>query len=395
MIRRPQGTPIRILELRSVRGTGGGPEKTILQGTARSDSQRFAITVCYIRDARDEAFVLDQAAARLPMEYVEVRERHSFDPAIWTPLRRLVRERQIDIVHAHEYKTNLIALLLARADGVIPLSTSHGWTGHSPRERWIYYPADKWLLRHFPRVIAVSSEIRETLLRRGARPDSVVTVLNGIDPELFSRRPNRVATARAGLGLPSSTTVIGALGRLEPQKRFDVLMQAFAALRTTRPDVRLVIVGTGSLHTALAAEAARLGVTHACIFAGHRTDVVDVLHAFDVLVQSSDYEGTPNAVLEAMAVETPVVATDVGGTRELVYDGVHGLIVPPRRPDLLASAIANVLDDAVAAARRARAARQRVEGELSFEARMRTIERIYEELVATRADALRGARAIA
>src|SRR4051794_7448002 len=106
--------PIRILELRSVRGTGGGPEKTILHGAALADRTRFAITVCYIRDARDRTYAIDRSAADLDVDFVEVWERHSLDPAIWPQLKRVIRERSIQIVHAHEYKTDLLALLLSR-----------------------------------------------------------------------------------------------------------------------------------------------------------------------------------------------------------------------------------------------------------------------------------------
>src|SRR5450759_4513640 len=105
--------PIRVLELRSVRGTGGGPEKTILLGAARADRSRFAVPVCYIRDLRDDVFEIDRRARASAVDYVEISERHSFDPAIWGALRRLVHERQIDIVHAHDYKTDLLAWALA------------------------------------------------------------------------------------------------------------------------------------------------------------------------------------------------------------------------------------------------------------------------------------------
>ena len=99
-------TPIRILELRSVRGTGGGPEKTILLGAARSDPARFAVTVCYIRDARDEVFSIDKRAAAMGVDYEEVVERHSFDPSVLGAIGSLIRRRRIDIVHAHDYKTD-------------------------------------------------------------------------------------------------------------------------------------------------------------------------------------------------------------------------------------------------------------------------------------------------
>ena len=123
--------PIRVLELRSVQGTGGGPEKTILHGAALSDARKYAVTVCYIRDQRDTVFGIEKRAAELGVDYVEVRERHSFDFSIWAVLRRLVTDRGIDIVHSHDYKTDLYAWLLGRRTGVVPLATSHGYTGNS------------------------------------------------------------------------------------------------------------------------------------------------------------------------------------------------------------------------------------------------------------------------
>jgi len=374
--------PLHILELRSVRGTGGGPEKTILVGAARSDPRRFRVTVCYIRDRRDEVYALDQLAPDMGVDYVEVHERHSFDGSIWPALRRLVRDRRIDIVHGHDYKTNLLAFLLARADGVVPLGTAHGWTGQTTRETRLYYPAERWLLGYFPRVIAVSSEIAGRLVAAGAKPDRVTTVLNGIDTEMFRHDPDRAGPARASFKVPSSAAIVGSVGRLERQKRFDLLIEAVARLRQQQRDVTLVIVGDGSLMPALRAHASTHGVADACVFTGHRTDVVEVLHGLDVFAQSSEYEGTPNCVLEAMAVGAPVVATTVGGTVELIEDGVHGLLVPPHNPEALASAIAAALDDPAATTRRAVAARQRIEREFSFDARMRKVEQIYEALVA-------------
>jgi glycosyltransferase involved in cell wall biosynthesis len=373
-------TPIRVLELRSVWGTGGGPEKTILLGTARTNPAKFAITVCYLRDARDTVFGIDARAAGLPVDYTEIIERHSFDPSIWPTLRRLVRERRIDIVHAHDYKTNVLAWLLARFERVIPLSTVHGWTGSSRRERLVYYPIDKRLLGWFPAAIAVSEQIRQELLRHGAKPDRVRTILNGIDQKRFTRDPARTPLVRESLGLDPGTTVIGAVGRLESEKRFDVLIDAVAALRTAQSDVTLMIVGDGSLRGPLASQIDRLQLGQSCRLLGHRDDVVDLHHAFDLFVQSSDYEGTPNAVLEAMALGTPVVATDVGGTAQLIRHGIDGLIAPPGDVEALTRAIEQALTDEAGRAARARAARRRVETDLSFETRMAAVEAIYTEL---------------
>jgi glycosyltransferase involved in cell wall biosynthesis len=378
------GRPIRVLELRSVRGTGGGPEKTILLGARRADPARFAVTVCYIRDGRDDVFAIDKWARELGVDYVEVHEKHSFDRAIWPALRTLVRERQIDIVHAHEHKTDLLAMLLARYERVIPLSTAHAWVGHHWREK-IYYAVDKRLLVRFPHVVAVSSEIRDELVKHGGDPARITVILNAIDPNKFHRDPARRPVARAALGLQDDEIAIGAVGRLEPQKRFDLLMDAFARVSKDAPKLRLLIAGDGSLMAELTALIEKFGISGRCRLIGHTTDVPGFHHALDLFVQSSDYEGTPNAVLEAMALESPIVATDVGGTKELAHDREHALIVPPGQVDALAIAIREALANPQATAARARAARQRIETELSFDRRMDRLESIYERLVDERA----------
>jgi glycosyltransferase involved in cell wall biosynthesis len=376
--------PIRILELRSVWGTGGGPEKTILLGTARTDRRRFDVTVCYLRDRRDPIFSVDAKAADLPVNYVELLESHSFDPTIFSRLRRLVREREIDIVHAHDYKTNVLAWLLSRFEAIIPLSTVHGWTGHSARERWLYYPIDKRVLRMFPAVIAVSSDARRELVERGARPESVRVVLNGIDHKAFRRDRSLEPEARQELGLADTDFVVGAVGRVEPQKRFDLLLEAVAALRPRHPHLKLIIAGAGSRLEELRDHARRLNLGEACQLLGNRTDIARLHHAFNLFVQSSDYEGTPNAVLEAMAFESPVVATSAGGTAEIVRHGIDGVVVPPGDWRPLAAAIEAVLADRDAARTRAASARRRVETDLSFETRMNAVEAIYVELFQNR-----------
>ena len=327
-------------------------------------------------------FGIDAKASALPVDYVELRERHSLDPSIWSSLRRLVRERRIDIVHAHEYKTDLLAWLLSKFEPIIPLSTAHGWTGHTSREQRFYYPLDKRILARLPKVIAVSGQIREELIRHGAGPEQVITVLNGIDHLQFRRDRARERDARARLGIDPGTFVVGSIGRLEPQKRFDLLIDAVASLREHHPHLRCFIAGDGSLRPTLTAQIARLGLRDACVLLGHQNDVQALHHAFDLYVQSSDYEGTPNAVLEAMALETPVVATDVGGTAELIVNGTDGIVIPPGDRDAMVAAIGAALADPGAAAARVAAAQRRVETDLSFETRMTAVETIYTDLMA-------------
>ena len=373
--------PVKVLELRSVQGTGGGPEKTIILGARMADPRSARVTVCYLRDQRDEVFTVHDRAAQAGIDYVEIPERHSFDVGVWPRLRQLIRDRAIDLVHAHDYKTDLLAWLLWRFTGVAALSTVHGWTGHSVREKWAYYPLDKRVLARFPRLVAVSNEIRRELIRSGADPARITTVLNGIDHRRFRRDPARVPAARAALGVQPGDIVIGAVGRLEPQKQFNLLLDALSIVAVSFPRARLMIVGDGSQRQALDAQIKSLNLGAQCRLVGHADDVIPAYHAFDLLVQSSQYEGTPNVVLEAMAFEVPIVATAAGGTAEIVRNGIDGRIVPVGRVDLLAGAIVQALQDPAGTTVMAQQARLRVEGELSFETRVRRIEAIYAEMV--------------
>jgi glycosyltransferase involved in cell wall biosynthesis len=245
----------------------------------------------------------------------------------------------------------------------------------------VYYPVDKFLLARYPRVIAVSTDIKHQLVRHGARAERVTVILNAIDPDNFRRTPERRAEMRRALGCADDEVLIGAVGRVERQKRVDLLLEAVAPLLRSRPHLRLAIAGDGSLLPSLTAQAADMNLGRQCTLLGHRQDIADLHQAFDLFVQSSEYEGTPNAVLEAMAMETPLVATDVGGTGELAFDGVHGLLVPSRDVAALRDAVTRALDDPGATERRATAARRRIEEDLSFGARTRKLENIYRELV--------------
>ena len=175
--------------------------------------------------------------------------------------------------------------------------------------------------------------------------------------------------------------MIGAVGRLEPQKRFDLLIEAVASLSSRIGNLKLMIGGEGTLRPQLEAQIQHFNVRDRVQLAGH-VDVIPFHHALDLFVQSSDYEGTPNVVLEAMAMETPVVATDVGGTSELAQHEVHALIVSPGRPEAIRDAILAALSNPQTLAARTRAARERVETDLAFSKRIERLHRVYTQVLA-------------
>ncbi len=186
---------------------------------------------------------------------------------------------------------------------------------------------------------------------------------------------------RGELGIDSSQIVLGAVGRLEPQKRFDLLIDAFAQLLQRRPHLRLLIAGEGSQAVSMQRLIRQRGLEPVCRLLGHCPQMRRTYQAFDVMVQASDYEGTPTVVVEAMALRIPVVATAVGGTGQLLQHETHGLLVPRRDTAALCRAIERTLDDPAATRQRVTAARIHVEQHLSFVQRTRRLERIYAQLV--------------
>ncbi len=374
------GPPLRVLVLRGVDGAGGGADKIILRTATQVCPDRIRMTLCFMRHRNDPDFDFDRRCASRGLDYQEILHQGPTDQSVLPQLRAIVRQVQPAVIHTHDYKASFFATRLVRRGRPIRMATAHGWTGDAWRERMLYYPGDKLLLRRFPAVIAVSDDIRQSLIRWGADPARVHVLLNGVDPQSYQRDPTRRRHVREQLQLAPEDIVLGAVGRVERQKRFDILLDSFRLLRAWQPAVKLVIAGDGSLLPRLRQSVARQQLTDSVRLLGHCDTMRDLYQAFDVMVQSSDYEGTPTVIVEAMAMQIPIVATDVGGTRQLIADRQHGLLVSPRRPEQLAAAVRDTLTDVAGAQQRIQAARERVETLLSFQQRVEQLQQIYEDL---------------
>jgi glycosyltransferase involved in cell wall biosynthesis len=224
-----------------------------------------------------------------------------------------------------------------------------------------------------------SHAIADGLVRREGLPAAKMRVVhNGIDldrlpPFLLDRR-----AARRVVGVDAARRLVAQVGRLEPQKDYPTFLAAAARVAAALPDVDFVIVGDGALRADLETTARRLGIAERVRFLGLRHDVPAVLAGVDVLALTSRWEGLPNVVIEAMATGAVVVATDVGGCRELIASGETGVLVPPGNPEAVADALLGVLADPERAARQAVAARRRIEREFTLAAMVEKTSRVYE-----------------
>jgi glycosyltransferase involved in cell wall biosynthesis len=241
--------------------------------------------------------------------------------------------------------------------------------------------ADRLLARFTDRAIAVSASTADFLVRKRHVPaERVRVILNGAPLREFGTIDPAVGHAlRAALGLPPDALVIGSIGRLNAQKGHRHLLAAAAHVLANHAQARLLIVGDGDLMATLRAQAAALGIAERVVFSGHRADIPAVLAAIDVLCISSTYEGTPLVLFEAMAAGRAIVSTAVDGCREVLADGITGLLVPPQDDDALAAALDRVLADGSLRATLAEGAKQ-ASVRYDIASCVAQIEALYDEL---------------
>jgi glycosyltransferase involved in cell wall biosynthesis len=294
-------------------------------------------------------------------------------------LARRLRERRIDVLHTYLVSANIYGAVAARLARVAVI-TSRRDTGFS--RNWRLRLVEERLINPLvDRVVAVSPAVAEVTRReRGLPPGRLVTIENGVDVEAWKPEGQPRAEARRELGLREDEVAVGVIGHLSPVKGHADFLQAAARVSAEAPRTRFVLVGDGPLRTALEALATTLGLRARVVFAGIRADMPRVLSALDVVAVPSHSEGMSNALLEAMAMALPVVATMVGGNPNVVRDGVTGRLVPPRDPSALARVLVELVADPAARQALGRAARRHVADHLSLSGMVRRYEELYRGL---------------
>jgi glycosyltransferase involved in cell wall biosynthesis len=375
----PARTPV-VLDARVVTGGGGGPEKTILHSPRYLAAAGYRMVCAYLRPPHDPGFAtLRQRARACEAPLVEIDDRGPLDWRVLGALLDVCRRERVALWHGHDYKSNLLGLLLRPLWPMRLVTTAHGWVQHTRRTP-LYYAIDRLCLPRYERVICVSTDLHAECLRRGVRPERCLLIENGVDTATFSRRGDPSEAKRA-LGVPAERLLIGAIGRLSAEKGFDVLLRAVTGLLREGADVQLLIAGDGDQKAELQALVGELGCGERVRLLGYCADTRALYEALDIFALSSRREGLPNVVLEAMAMEVPVVATRIAGVPRLIRDEVNGLLVEPEACEGLQQALARLAGDAGLRAQLARAGRQTVESSWSFEVRMHKIAALYDEML--------------
>jgi len=346
----------------------GGPERQML-GLADALPGRVRTTfVSFAEGGRCGAFLAEVAARGF--DTVALRNDSPNVPAAVRELSGTLREIGCDVLLCHGYKAHILGRVAARRVGVPAVAVSRGWTGESRRVR-LYEWLDRRHLGFMDHVVCVSDgqaakvrrwcgvpERRTSVIRNSARL-SAFSAGDGDDRrKLLGVFPNAGAVAR----------VVLAAGRLSPEKGFTILVEAAASVLRADPGAGVVLFGEGVLRGDLERRVAALGLSGRFVLPGHRTDLDALIPAADVVVLPSFTEGMPNVALEASAAAVPVVATAVGGTPEVVADGVTGYLVPAGQPKALAAKLSELLADPGVRKRMGEAGRARMHARFTFSA---------------------------
>lgn len=351
----------------------GGMEMGVLKLVNGLDPAQVQSAICSTTPAGEIASMVDP---RVPV--FELSRRPGHDLRVVVDLYRLFRRERPHIVHTHAWGTLLEGLVAARLAGVpVVIHGEHGTLQLRPHQRRLQRMA--WST--VDRVLSVSSRLAERMSAETGFPlDRITTLRNGVNLDRFRSVDRRAA--RQALGLAAEERVVGTVGRLVPVKDQATLVDAVGELGRSGCTATLVIAGDGPERAALEARAAAQGVTLRLL--GYRPDVDVVLGALDVFALSSVSEGLSNTILEAMASGTPVVATRVGGSDEMVEDEVTGRLVAPSSSAALAHAMRPLLLDPDLRARMSEAGRRRVETDFTLAGMMTGYAKLYLEAAGAR-----------
>ncbi|MGD9948946.1 MAG: glycosyltransferase [Desulfobulbus sp.] len=308
-----------------------GAEKWIFALMRAMDTSRFSSTLVNLSDTPETQSAVVAAAKERKLNALDFYTGGAFNPLSILRFSRWLKHNNVHIVHGHGYKSDIIGLIAARLAGCKIMSTPHGWSKEADKKLMFYEVLDRFTFRFMDYVCPLSEDLLKSV-RKYISSEKLKLILNGVDIDEVATQP-RMKNSSEGL------FHIGYIGQLIQRKNIPILIQAVKILTEKNVNVQLVIVGDGPEKNKLAALAQDLNVKNRVDFLGYRNDAISILKSMDVFVLPSLLEGIPRCIMEAMAAEVPVVASDIPGTRELVRHNQTGLLYPQTDATKLADSL--------------------------------------------------------
>lgn len=347
-----------------------------MEHIARMDRKRFRMLLGTFPDERAQDPLADAAIER-GIECTRFGSGHDSIPRLIHTLFKFLRAERVDILCTHGYKPTILGLCAARLAHLPAIAISRGWTWESSKIRF-YEMLERKALRFMDHVVAVSSGQRDKLLACGVRPEHLSVIRNAIDLQSISTKT--VSNLRHELNIPDKSLLVVSAGRLSPEKNHAGMIEVARRVLSSVDDVCFAVFGEGFLRPELEARIASAGLAGRFFLPGFRTDLQSILNEIDIFMLPSFTEGLPNVALEAFAAGKPIVASAVGGTPEVVQDGISGFLTPPDDHDLMAQRLLLLIRDPELRKRMGDAGRTHVLREFGFEKQTELYEKLYRDL---------------
>jgi len=369
----------KMLHLRVVSGTGGGPEKTILNSPRFIKEHGYQAQVVYLcppdpviqESLRSRASNLD-----CPLTIVE--DHGAKDFRVVGKLLKICRDQKIELLQTHDYKSNALGLLLRRFHKMHMASMLHGWTDTSGRMP-LYIKIDKWCLPWYEQLICVSEDLVQECKKLRIPDHRIQLVHNAIDLKTYSRWLS-IEQAKRELGVDSNAgPLIGMVCRLSPEKGINEAIAMVRRFESLGRPLQLWIAGDGPYRAEIEKHIHSLGLQRNVRLLGQLADTRPFYQAMDLFLLNSIREGLPNVVLEAMALEVPVVATRVAGVPALIRPGQTGWLIEPQDLATLDNAVLDCLEG-TRTDQFVQSARLLIESDFSFDRRMQRVASIYDAM---------------
>jgi len=313
----------------------GGAENLLLSYLRKLDNTKYIFHVCCLREKPDDLYneITNYALV------TNLNVKNKFNPVIIFHLIKLIRSYKPDIIHTHLFQPRIYTTFANLFyHGAILITHKHNRVNPIKHNIFIFLEMLSSLFNK--KIIAISESVKESLQKYEFIPEKKIIVIpNAIEYQIFSN------TVKIKDVNEKKKLIIGTIGRLEKQKGIEYLILAMKQILTRFPEARLEIIGDGSQAEKLKNLCKKLGISNSVFFFGKFADVIPFYRRMDVFVLSSIYEGFGIVLLEAMASAVPVVASNVGGVKEVINDMSSGLLVPSKNPNAIASAVIRILED--------------------------------------------------
>lgn len=355
----------------------GGTERQAVELLKRLDRDRFDVRLASLRNEGPFYREIESLFPDVP-EFPLTSFYDANAVRQLARLRKLMTRDKIDILHAHDFYSSFIGAVAGRLAGVRVIACQRHL---KLSDRRAHEMGTRLIHRLAHRVLVNSEAIRDRIIEQNSKPPRKITIIrNGV---LASSVPSAQAQCeiRRELRINADARLIGMVARLQPVKGHRFFIDAAAHVLGEQSDAHFVLVGDGPLRAEIGDQVARLGIGDRVHLLGDRADVARIVSGFDLLVLASLHEGSPNAVMEAMAAGVPVVATAVGGTKELIIDLESGYLAPPADSAALAERIVFALNDEANRAEIISAARTRINAEYGMDRMVESVERLYDDLM--------------